>query len=260
MPTYLLTWNPNKWPWTDLQEEVAKISKKGFLLGTWSCGTVKGIQKRDRIFLMRQSVEPRGIFASGFAASTVFEDGHWDHDLDAAGKKANYIDVRFDHLFNPEDQIVPRLELKKLGKMHWDAEMSGTRIPDDVADKLEMEWSRFVKQAPDVNEFEPLAVEGLLTETIHYSRGRSEALRKQALAKANGVCAACETDFKKLWNGKGVRVLQVHHLKQMASSDTPRLTKLSDLAVVCANCHMLIHINPQRSMPIAKLRLELTKV
>ena len=53
--------------------------------------------------------------------------------------------------------------------------------------------------------------------------------------------------------GKGVRVLQVHHRKQLANTDRPRLTHLNDLAVLCANCHTLVHINPKRALAVSAL-------
>jgi len=54
-----------------------------------------------------------------------------------------------------------------------------------------------------------------------------------------------------------MRVLQVHHKKQLGWKSTPKLTKSSDLAVVCANCHMLIHMNPKKALSIDKLRVML---
>lgn len=261
MHTYLLTWSPLKWPESAFRQILDAFLEYGFVEDHWSCGLNKRIQPGDRVFLLRQSVEPRGMVGSGYATSEVFRQNHWDEILAAQGKQANYINVRFDQLFDADEQIFPRSELGQgeLGKMHWDTQMSGVPIPDKIAVALEEEWNRFTREIP-ISDFEPHAVEGLVTETIRYSHGRSDALRKQALAKANGSCAVCKTDFKKVLNGKGTRVLHVHHLRQMASSDAPRITKLSDLAVVCANCHMLIHSNPTKAIPIEKLRSVLGKI
>ena len=93
-----------------------------------------------------------------------------------------------------------------------------------------------------------------MTETLRYVRGRSRHLREQALAAANGVCCVCDKDYSRLLGGRGVRVLQAHHRQQLAASDTPRVTRLSDLAVVCANCHMLIHMNPKQALRVEELR------
>ncbi len=108
--------------------------------------------------------------------------------------------------------------------MHWDSQLSGIRIPDDVASVLE------------------------------YVRGRSRYLRDLALEESDGVCAVCEVDYSKLLGGKGVRVLQVHHRNQLAADIAPRLTPLGELAVVCANCHMLIHMNPKQALSVEELR------
>jgi hypothetical protein len=51
-----------------------------------------------------------------------------------------------------------------------------------------------------------------------------------------------------------VRVLQVHHRQQLAARDVPVVTKGSDLAVVCANCHLLLHLNPEKALSVKELQ------
>jgi predicted HNH restriction endonuclease len=106
---------------------------------------------------------------------------------------------------------------------------------------------------------EPEAIEGLRAETKSYSVGRNRRLRDLALKKARGVCCVCDVDYREILDGNGVRVLQVHHRKQLAANDAPVVTCLSDLAVVCANCHMLIHMNPKQAFSVEELRLMLGK-
>ncbi|GEM_PF-1977139 len=98
------------------------------------------------------------------------------------------------------------------------------------------------------------AMEGLLREQTSYTRTRDRRLRDQALKRSKGLCEVCEADFSKLLNGRGVRALQVHHRNQLALSDLPVITKLSDLAVVCANCHALIHMNRDKAIPVEELK------
>jgi predicted HNH restriction endonuclease len=94
------------------------------------------------------------------------------------------------------------------------------------------------------------ALEGIKTEEKVLRRYRSQHLRNLALEKAAGNCSACRRDFKAILDGAGCRVLQVHHIKQLAASDEARITRLRDLAVVCANCHLLIHANPKRALSV----------
>lgn len=98
------------------------------------------------------------------------------------------------------------------------------------------------------------AIEGTKTEVVQKQTKRSRKLRDKALNLAHGVCSVCKRDFSELLRGRAVRVLQVHHCKQLAPSDKPKVTKLSDLAVVCANCHLLLHLDPKNALSIAALR------
>jgi hypothetical protein len=97
-------------------------------------------------------------------------------------------------------------------------------------------------------------LEGLKTETQVFRTKRSRKLRDAAFVAANGVCCVCDRDFSKQLGGRGKRVLQVHHRDQLSAREVPSLTKLSDLAVVCANCHLLLHLDPKNALKVEDLR------
>lgn len=92
MSTYLLAWNPKKYPWDDLEECVRVIDEQGHLDGSWACAATNKIVKGDRIFLMRLGDEHRGIVASGWAQahdgetvlpwSDVYEGKHWNRQAE----------------------------------------------------------------------------------------------------------------------------------------------------------------------------------
>ncbi|HTG17515.1 MAG TPA: hypothetical protein VK747_19865 [Blastocatellia bacterium] len=98
------------------------------------------------------------------------------------------------------------------------------------------------------------AMEGVAREIVVLSRSRNRRLRQEALKRANGVCEVCNQNFARLLGGLGLRALQVHHRRQLSVTRTPTVTGISDLAVVCANCHCLIHSDPQRALAPALLR------
>lgn len=109
-----------------------------------------------------------------------------------------------------------------------------------------------------VASFETLrAIEGIARETTITSRGRSEPLRRAALARAGGICEACGMDYSALAGGLGLRVLQVHHRQQLSLVEEPTVNGLDDLAVVCANCHLMIHADVSRAIPVEELRRRL---
>lgn len=262
MRTFLLVWNPNQWHWwSDLSDSATK--RGTYWYTTWSTGRNKSIQRGDRIFLSHVGREPRGIVASGYATSDVYPDKHWQAHKRKAGTKGLYICAKFDTLLNPSSQTIfdhSYLDTGLLQNMNWSPRSSGVQIPEQIAAELERAWSKFLRHGVSTRAVaEPRAIEGLRTETVTYVRGRNKKLRDLALQNAQGICEACRVNYQKVLKGKGVRVLQVHHRKQFAVTETPRITRLSDLAVLCANCHMLVHMNPNQAISVKKLRDMLSK-
>ena len=101
------------------------------------------------------------------------------------------------------------------------------------------------------------AMEGAATEA--HSKHRNPKLRLTALQDSGGVCAACGVNYWRKNGGLGQHCWVVHHKKQLRDVDEPIETKLSDLAVVCANCHMMIHSNRDKALSISQLRKLLQK-
>lgn len=99
------------------------------------------------------------------------------------------------------------------------------------------------------------ALEGAATEAK--SRRRNQALRTEVLRRAGGICEVCQTNFARLADGLGSRCLVVHHTKQLRDYDQPKETRLGDLAVVCANCHMMIHADSRRALSTRQLKKRL---
>jgi hypothetical protein len=150
-PTYLLTWNPDKaYKWEDLRDCIDDVRDHGFYATAWSCGRNRRISAGDRVFMMRQghgSGERRGIFASGWATSGVYEQEHWDENEARKGKLALYVPIRLDVLLDTDSEpILPRCILKEdpLAGGPWDARTGGATIPDEIAAELEREWGRLL--------------------------------------------------------------------------------------------------------------------
>jgi len=179
------------------------------------------------------------------------------------GAKQHYVDIQFDTVLGPDpDDILHRtlLDSGRLKLTNWNTRVSGIVIPEASARALERLWTRFASNRAKKTILSNLrAVENTLTETRQYIRKRDRSLRQRALAQARGTCEACQIEYGDFLNGLGAKVLQVHHRRQLAASDTPRLTSIRDLAVVCANCHSLIHANPRQAMSVTRLRRLLLK-
>jgi predicted HNH restriction endonuclease len=97
-------------------------------------------------------------------------------------------------------------------------------------------------------------IEGTKTEVVQFSTKRSRKLRDRAFHAAHGVCCVCRQDYSAVLGGRGVRVLQVHHREQLSARKAPAVTRLDELAVVCANCHLLLHLDPKYALKVEQLR------
>jgi len=94
----------------------------------------------------------------------------------------------------------------------------------------------------------------------HLQRERNRALveaKKAATlnAKDNLSCEACGFDFSTTYGHLGEGFCEVHHLTPLSESGEAVTTTLADLAIVCSNCHRIIH----RSDPMLSVA-ELAKV
>lgn len=143
-----------------------------------------------------------------------------------------------------------QMEFPKWGFLRYPRR--STLVPSHLAER----FLRFLKagKQESVRFAEESDIEGTKTEVVRITSKRSRRLRDLAFKAAQGVCCACRRDFSKVLGGRGVRVLQVHHRQQLAARDAPSVTKVSDLAVVCANCHLLLHLDPENTLSVEELR------
>lgn len=95
---------------------------------------------------------------------------------------------------------------------------------------------------PDIVEAE----EGKVLTRLHRYRERSRALvdaKKKEVLRKNGClkCEACGFNFAEVYGPAGNGIIDVHHTKPVHTLTPGERTKLSELALLCANCHRVIH-------------------
>lgn len=99
---------------------------------------------------------------------------------------------------------------------------------------------------PEVSE----APEGRIMTGIHTYRERNPRLaesKKRGALETYGKlsCEGCGFVFADRYGHRGEGFIECHHLTPVSELDNGAKTNLSDLALVCANCHRMIH----RSQP-----------
>ena len=145
MNYWLLTWNPKRWDWNerlggylDLMDRIQQVGK---VFERWSTGVNVSIKEGDRVFLIRLGEDPRGIVASGYAATNVFKSPHWEDHRAIKGEFSKHIYVQFDKILDIKDSPLPMSILKEISpSFKWSSQASGISIPEEIALQLERIW------------------------------------------------------------------------------------------------------------------------
>jgi hypothetical protein len=88
--------------------------------------------------------------------------------------------------------------------------------------------------------------EGQLKYALHKIRERDPEIvrrKKTFMASKNQKlsCEACGFDFEESYGEHGSDFIECHHNTPLSEDDNPRETSLSDLSILCSNCHRMIH-------------------
>jgi predicted HNH restriction endonuclease len=96
--------------------------------------------------------------------------------------------------------------------------------------------------------------EGSIQEIVVELKKRDPELRRQAIAKYGQRCYCCNFSFDESYGQWGSGYIEVHHKIPLSQSTTERAVSVEDVAVVCANCHRVLHHNGSTPIPVDDLR------
>lgn len=109
----------------------------------------------------------------------------------------------------------------------------------DIADEL------FVPSAP-IGIFGELEGDKIVREHIRQELKRRNSkivqiAKSEALKKNNGrlKCECCDFDFFDIYKELGSEFIECHHKIHISTGE--RITRIEDLAMVCSNCHRMLH-------------------
>jgi len=145
MKAFLFGWNPIKFKWDNIDEDIKKLKTSGELVDNWSVASYKNIKPGDRAYVVRLGLEPKGIFASGFVSSepyVAFRKGRHHHR----------IAISFDVLLNPDKEPILTFDILKTGNLAeqtWAPQASGISIRPQLVDELEGVWQDFLANKED---------------------------------------------------------------------------------------------------------------
>lgn len=126
-----------------------------------------------------------------------------------------------------------------------DHETDMLAMAQEIRTELEFSDDSPASLLEELFEEEIEAAEGSVLLARHLRRERSRSLRnkKISISKSKGIPIACEVcafDYGEVYGSRGKDYIEVHHVLPLHASG-PTQTRLQDLALICANCHRMIH-------------------
>ncbi|MFC1961395.1 HNH endonuclease [Chloroflexota bacterium] len=140
----------------------------------------------------------------------------------------------------------------KLDKAIWDEFHADREILSQVADSIR--HNHLAKSDVGLTlkvVDEEVFTEGRILTRLHKTKERSPFATKRKKQRVFNntrklACEVCGFDFVKVYGTLGAGFAECHHLQPLAELKHEQQVTLSNLAIVCANCHRMIH----RSKPM----------
>lgn len=135
----------------------------------------------------------------------------------------------------------------KMEEEVWDLYSSDipalTAAKNAIVENIKFIKDHKVTHTPD---FVEEASEGRLLTRVHVTRERNQGLikrkKKSVLSKTGSLkCEVCSFDFKQVYGALGEGFAECHHVKPVSQLTPNEKTNINDLAILCANCHRMIH-------------------
>jgi len=152
--------------------------------------------------------------------------------------------------FRTLDDSIEGVGLRRGGKedkVVWDLYSNKKEKLSNIVKSIKNLIDLDVELPPPIDELDDEdSEEGKLKTRFHKVRERDPKKvkkKKDDFLKKHGklYCEVCKFDFKREYGSRGDGFIECHHTKFLSDYDEPTKTKISDLILVCSNCHRMIH-------------------
>jgi 5-methylcytosine-specific restriction protein A len=190
------------------------------------------------------------LWKVGAVHALYIHDGHWYHHLKrfpgALFDRNGYV------VFKTEQEflISPHLNIKKQVSI---PKPGISAIPGYVrvvpSSKISSPFDAPALDV-DIHATAPSWLEGRQRLVQHLERERNQTLVRKKKKHASSLrCEACAFSFSAAYGECAAEYCELHHLVPFAQIELAAQTRLQDLAILCANCHRVVHLrNPPHTL------------
>tara|TARA_R100000789_G_C3012247_1_gene151605 strand:+ start:283 stop:1140 length:858 start_codon:yes stop_codon:yes gene_type:complete len=131
------------------------------------------------------------------------------------------------------DTIKSEFDLKKIQRLIWNS-FKGSFNPHIREQIEEITLEHYDEEVGALEGKEKLILK------FHLNRERSSGIVQKKKANAEElICECCQFNFEAKYGEIGSDFIECHH--KIPISEGQRITKEEDLALVCSNCHRMLH-------------------
>ena len=164
MTSFVITWNPAKWPYDELIKVIEQQARTGAVEADWRFQAYRRAKPGDRIFLLKQGQPPRGIFGAGTIVRAPYRTD---------GESTGSAPVKFEILVDPmKSLLVLEHDVRfVLPPRVVNSQSSGVMIAEEKGEELDrlIRSANEIAHVPSAKRFADVLAqmirEGALSET-----------------------------------------------------------------------------------------------
>ena len=259
MTAIILGWNPDRSNDWNYAAAAARVAATGLHLERWSVGGPGSTATGTDAWLLLQGDHGRGLIGHGVVVSEQPEAGPQSPAAGAAPDAAPLsVQVAFDALLPPGEQITVDVLMEALPGVPWDDDVAGelSLAPAEEA-AIRTLWRDFGPlPGPDPTRPGPGTYpQDAVTRVVVNRYEQDPDARRSCIALHGSSCAACGFSFEQRYGEIGLDFIPVHHLVPVSQLGSDyELDPLTDLIPLCANCHAMAHLGVGTPRTVAELR------
>ena len=238
---YLLSWNPDKWAWEDIDVEIEHIKHFGSVPSYWNCRS-KQPKNGDLVFIISVGKKIKnGIYASGIVDCIVDNQ----EDFLDPNKLVRKVYFDFNIIIKPSNSskiLEAKYLIQQFPVQDWTPQGSGIEIKDEILDEFLVSWNKFLhnnhpEYVQNAEYWEDIAPQKLYTPYERNPKARIECIKHYGYN-----CIVCKMNLESIYGQLGKNFIHVHHEKFVSSySGKHLIDPIKDLKPVCPNCHSMLH-------------------
>jgi predicted HNH restriction endonuclease len=204
--------------------------------------TIPHCIRRDRTFRIKSIGQQSLTVTAGTTLNIIFKYEHLSIVINRFSEYSNDKEINDKEIREFVKKVVVNADvgcrrhlLYAIAREYLDRKKKGIRNTPSTQPK-----PSGTQEEPD-DEFP----EGTEVEKTHRKKERNVKLIKEAknqFKQNNGrlYCEACSFDFEKIYGERAKDFIEAHHNIPISKMDTSG-TKITDIAMLCSNCHRIIH-------------------